>query len=124
VARVDEELEAATAGVGGVATVDEIGQVGLGGVVSPPPRKRISTNWASSSPGRVWQTTLDCKTCKPAGSSVPLFGVERGTDEIIVLAVSSREQSPGCQARKDQVLHSYAMEIRVEGPLQLLTPLH
>jgi hypothetical protein len=81
VARVEEELEAATAGVGGVATVEEIGQVGLCGVVSgevsPPPRKRISTNWASSSPGRVWQTTLDCKTCKPAGSSVPLIGVER-----------------------------------------------
>jgi site-specific recombinase XerD len=49
---------------------------------------------------------------------------EKGPEEIIVVAVSSREQSPGCQARKGQVLHSCAMEIRAEEPLQLLTPLY
>jgi hypothetical protein len=69
------------------------------------------------------QTTLDFKTCKPAGANVPLLRWEKGTKEIIVLAVSSRERSSGCQARIAQVLDLCAMEIRAEEPLQLSPPI-
>jgi hypothetical protein len=63
-------------------------------------------------------------TLKPVNQRVQTTLVAlREAKEIIVLAVSSRERSSGCQARIAQVLDLCAMEIRAEEPLQLSPPI-
>jgi hypothetical protein len=86
VAGIEEELEAATGGVGGVATVEEIGQVGLGGGVSGE---------VGVCSMRRTQGTADTLQCRKAGY---ICWTSRQSDNFLL-----RPEAPKAYADPDDV---------------------